>query len=415
MLVMRENIITSIDVGSSHIRILVAEYSRGKRTFVIKTLSKVDSDGIKNGYIINADSAGEAIRQAIYETEKVSGHRIRKALLSIGGIGLGTIADIATIAISRADSMVSEFDIERLLGESEARASERPNTRIIHTIPSDCKIDGKKILGKPFGYSGNRLELKTLFITGATPHANVLVSLIENCGVEVTEIYASGVAESIVMLNATARNAGVAIANIGAETVSFITWEDGLPTSVKVFPLGSTDITHDIALGLKISLDEAEKLKTSLDTSPETTGNSKQAKANKRIQEIIEARLSDIFELIDTHLKKIGRSGLLPAGIIFTGEGAHTPGLEQLAKKQLSLPARIGKGNIQSDLIGDYGDSKTGSKIRERMERACEPEWSVVLGLTILGMSRGPEESLGIRVAKKTKSGVLNFLRQFLP
>lgn len=420
---MRDTTITSIDVGSAHIRVLVADYSPSKESFIIRTLTKIESDGLKNGYIINADSAGEAIRTAIYEAEKTSGVRIRKAIVSIGGIGIGTISDVATIAISRADQMVSEFDMDRLLAESEARASEKPNSRIIHTIPAECKIDGKKVLGKPFGYTGNRLELKTLFITGAVPHTNTLVSLIENSGVEVSDIYASGVAESIVTLGAAARNAGVAVANIGAETVSVITWEDGVPTSLKVFPIGSTDITHDIALGLKIPLDEAEKTKVAFNPDLEMTNGvngKKVGKATKKIEdkkisEIVEARLSDIFELIDTHLKKIGRSGLLPAGIIFTGEGAHVPGLEALAKKQLSLPARVSKNNIPNELSTDLGESKIGQKIKERMERARDPEWSVVLGLAILGMSKGPEESLGIRVAKRTKSGIVNFLRQFLP
>jgi cell division ATPase FtsA len=137
---MRDTTITSIDVGSAHIRVLVADYSPNRETFIIRTLTKTDSDGLKNGYIINADSAGESIRNAIYEAEKTSGTRIRKALVSIGGIGIGTISDVATIAISRADSMVSEFDMDRLLAKSPILASSTQSPLNVSSTARRCSV-----------------------------------------------------------------------------------------------------------------------------------------------------------------------------------------------------------------------------------------------------------------------------------
>src|SRR3989344_1595202 len=403
-------IITGIDVGSSNIRVAVCEHSLRDGTFSVKALIKVPSEGLKNGYIVNADNTSNSIRTALKEAERNFGGRIKKALLGISGVGLGTTTDIGTVAISRADSIVSEFDVNRLLAESEARVTEKPNTKILHSIPSEFKVDVRKIMGKPHGYSGNKLELKTMFITVATPHLDAIVTAVETNGVEVADVYASPVAESFVTSSTSSRNAGLLIANIGAQTVSLLTSEEGFPTSLKVFPIGSLDITHDIALGLRISLDTAEEIKVNGETDK---------KAQKKVAEIIDARLSDILELIDTHLKKIGRSGLLPAGIIFTGEGAHTRGLEDLARKQLGLPTRIARNSIPEELIavgsGEEGTNKTTARSRERLERARNPEWSTVLGLAVLGMSNSPEESLGIRVAKRTKAGFVNFLRQFLP
>ncbi|HEY4493752.1 MAG TPA: cell division protein FtsA [Candidatus Paceibacterota bacterium] len=407
---MRGQIIASIDVGSSNVRVAVCEYSRKDGTFSVRALAKVPSDGLKNGYIVNPDAVTASIGNALREAERTVGERIKRAIVSVGGVGLGTVIDVGTVAISRADSLVSDFDIDRLLQEAEARIGERPNTRILHAIPSEYKVDGRKILGKPGGYSGNKLEQKTTFITAAAPHLDALVKSVEDSGVEVQEVYAAPIAESMVTTTATARNAGTLVANIGAQTVSMLTIEDGLPTSLKVFPLGSTDITHDIALGLRIPLEAAESIKI----------NGEQEKKNlKRVSEITEARLSDIFELIDTHLKKIGRSGLLPAGVVFTGEGAHTKGLENLGRRQLGLPVKIARNSIPDELTAvgtDEGASgKNIARMRERLEKARGPEWSTALGLCVLGMSAAPEESLGIRMARKTKNSLMGFLKQFLP
>jgi cell division protein FtsA len=120
------------------------------------------------------------------------------------------------------------------------------------------------------------------------------------------------------------------LANIGAETVSIVVFENNIPISLEVFPIGSVDITHDIALGLKIPLDDAERIKLGSDTGVSVS--------RKKLEEIIDARLSDIFELIENHLKKIGRNGLLPAGIIMIGGGSGTPNIEEVAKATLKLP-----------------------------------------------------------------------------
>src|SRR3989338_1251881 len=399
---MARSLVTGIDVGSAFVRVVVCEYSNNEQGLVVRALVKVPSDGLKNGYVVNADTAGECIGTALSEAGRLTGQQIKRATVAVGGVGLSTIMETATIAISRADGVVSEFDVTRAVGESEARVSERPNTKILHTIPSEFKVDGRKVLGKPLGHVGAKLEIRTLFVTAAMPHVEALFSAIEAQGTEVSDFYAAPIAESMVTLTPSARNAGSVLVNLGAETVSLVTYEDSLPTSLKVFPLGSVDITNDIALGLRVSLEEAEQVKLGLlpDKRP-----------NKKVGDIISARFSDIFELIDTHLKKIGRSGLLPAGVIFTGEAAHSKGIEELARKELGLPAKVAKNFIPGNLAG----KPTDARVRERLDRARDPEWSVALGLCVLGLMGPGEESLGLRVAKRTKSGVIKFLRQFLP
>jgi len=400
--------ITGIDIGSAYIKVAICENVNDNSGIVVRALVKRESDGLKNGNIVNTEAVSESLLEVLHEAERVAGERIRRAYLSVSGTGLGTVTDTSTVAISRADATASEFDIARALEESETRQKEKANLKLLHTVMSEFRIDGRKIVGKPHGYVGNKLELKTIFLTVLAPHLDNLVNSVENTGVEVENVYAGPVAESVATLSATSRNAGCALVNIGAETVSLLTHEDGLPTSLRVFPMGSAHITHDIALGLRISLDEAEKLKLF---------GSEDKRVARRIQEIIEARLSDVFELLDTHLKKIGRSGLLPAGIIFTGGGAGTRGIEELARKQLGLPAKIGRG-LFTEAKTQNAEIKglDGLRGKERVEKARGPEWASVIGLAMLGLSLGePEESLGLRVVKGTKKGLVSFIRQFLP
>src|SRR3989338_3037981 len=299
---MARSLVTGIDVGSAFVRVVVCEYSNNEQGLVVRALVKVPSDGLKNGYVVNADTAGECIGTALSEAGRLTGQQIKRATVAVGGVGLSTIMETATIAISRADGVVSEFDVTRAVGESEARVSERPNTKILHTIPSEFKVDGRKVLGKPLGHVGAKLEIRTLFVTAAMPHVEALVSAIEAQGTEVSDFYAAPIAESMVTLTPSARNAGSVLVNLGAETVSLVTYEDSLPTSLKVFPLGSIDITNDIALGLRVSLEEAEQLKLGLlpdkrpnSTTPFDKAHGKQLGASKKVGDIISARFSDIF------------------------------------------------------------------------------------------------------------------------
>ena len=185
-------------------------------------------------------------------------------------------------------------------------------------------------------------------------------------------------------------SAGCILANIGAETVSIVIFENNIPISLEVFPIGSVDITHDIALGLKVPLEEAELLKNGSESSVSVS--------KKKLEEIIDARLTDIFELIEGHLKKIGRSGLLPAGIIMTGGGSRSTGVEEISKLSLKLPAK--KATVLFD--GDTRGYDTSI-------------WAVSYGLCILGFTQGDEPSFGIRIARNTKNNILAWIKQFLP
>jgi cell division protein FtsA len=208
--------------------------------------------------------------------------------------------------------------------------------------------------------------------------------------VEVIDALASPIAGSVVTLTKAQKIAGCVLANIGAETISIVVYENNLPISLEVFPIGSTDITHDIALGLKIPIEEAESIKVGAMTSTNVT--------KKKLDEIIHARLSDMFELIEAHLKKINRNGMLPAGIFITGGGAGSGNITDLAKGSLKLPSKVA-----SLSLGDKG-------------KITDSTWSVAYGLCVIGLSKDDQELLGTRNGiGETGKKVISWLKQFLP
>src|SRR3990167_2842613 len=216
------------------------------------------------------------------------------------------------------------------------------NRKIIYSIPALWKLYGKPVLGRVLGMKGIKLETKALFISCIESHLDDLVQAVEDAGVKVIDVVASPIAASFVTLSKSQKIAGCVLANIGAETVSIVVFENKIPISLEVFPIGGSDITNDIALGLKISLEEAESIKLG--------GVTATSYSRKKLEEIISARLGDIFELIEVHLKKIGKSGLLPAGIIITGGSSSIGLIEDLARSYLRLPSRIASLNIGSGL-----------------------------------------------------------------
>ena len=399
---MTRSIITGIDIGTHHIKVVIADgnekrLERDEKNNQPKILGVglVETRGLRHGYVLNIADVVSSIRQAVAQAEKKAEAKVKKAYLSIGGIGLGSITSTSSIIISRADSEITALDIKKIQDqcEKDIPSSISLNKKIIHSIPVQYKIDGKVVLGKPEGMHGSKFEIKTLYITSLEQHLNDIIEAVEDAGISVQDVMASPIAASLVTLTKSQKIAGCVLVNIGAETVSLAVFENNIPVSLEVFPIGSTDITNDIALGLKVPLEEAEQIKIGA-----ITGSSY---PRKKLEEIIFARLSDIFELIEAHLKKIGRNGLLPAGIILTGGGSGLSGIEEMAKTSLRLPSRIGILNLGIS-------EKSGLK---------DSSWAVAYGLCILGMHADQDMPIDTssRIFAHSKKTVVAWLKQFLP
>jgi len=389
---MSEHIITGIDVGTYQIKVAIVRAPKKKSERSVPHIigtGYAESRGLRNGYIISPTDVVRSIRSAVAMAEKNAGVSVKRAYVSLGSIGLDEITTTGEVITSRADSEITTIDIEKAQQDSEDRIMDRiPNRKIIHTIPLRYRVDGEEVLGKPQGMHGTKLEVDTLCITTFEQHLNDLIGAIEQTGIYVEDVMASPIAASFVLLSKTQRRAGCVLANVGAETVSIVIYEDTIPISLKIFPIGANDITNDIALGLKIPLEEAEKIKRGGITSA--------TYSKKRLDEIITARVTDIFELIQIHLRQIKKDGLLPAGIILTGGGSSTVGIQELARTHLDLPARIATLDVGKN-----------TKMRDA-------SWAVAYGLCMIGASSG-EESTNIGIVKQTRHSILTWFSQFLP
>ncbi|MBU2109409.1 cell division protein FtsA [Patescibacteria group bacterium] len=398
---MARNIITGIDAGTSAIKVVVAELKDDRHLHILSA-SQRNSSGIRRGYITNFEDAAESIRAAIKTAEKMAAVPIKHAYIAVGGISLGSVKAKESVMVSRADAEITDYDIKRVLDQCEANTSNSlSNKQIIHEIPLHFKIDNNNVPGRPVGMKGNKLEAEVLYITCLSQHLADLIKNIELTGVTVDDIIASPLAASLVAISKHQKEAGCVLANLGAGTVSIIVFEEDIPISLEVFPIGSKHITNDIALGFQIPLEEAEKLKVEFGADISVS--------KRKLNDIIEARLNDIFELIESHLKKINRNGLLPAGIILTGGGAGLFSLEEIAKSSLRLPAKVSTPlpvqGQELNIIGNYKDQVIN-----------DPGWSVALGLCVWGMRDGNKKSPILKsFLDKLKFILKRWFKTFLP
>lgn len=389
---MRRSIACGIDIGTHTVRVVVIERDKESASPIVIARGQAETSGVRLGYITNIDTVVHSIKEAVASAEKACGIKIKRAYISIGGIGLSSETSVGSAIISRADKEVTSLDIQKAIAESEENLN-IINKKIIHVVPTHYKLDGKEIHGRPEGMKGIKLEVKTLFVTVLKQHIEDLATAVTEAGIEVVDIVAGIVAESILILNDKDKIAGCALLNIGAETVNLAVFENNVLTSLQVFSIGGMDITKDIALGFKVALDEAEGVKLG-----SVIGNY----PKKKLDEIIDARLGDIFELVENHLKKLKRSGLLPAGIIITGGGSRISQIETVAKEYLRLPAHVG---IKSE--------NNASKYKIRDEA-----WFTALGLALLANPNISGTDTGMSAGDTIKSmrGFFkNLLSQLLP
>ncbi|HEY4502052.1 MAG TPA: cell division protein FtsA [Candidatus Paceibacterota bacterium] len=366
-----QNIVTGIDIGTYHVKVVIAE-----RTDVPSQPPRIlgtgyaESRGLRQGYIVSVPEVSRSVSAAVSQASKAARVKVKRCYLSVGGVGLDEAFSRGETVVERGDSVITTRDLPRAIAASEASLPPAAtlNRKILHTIPLRLSVDGTRVLGhSPAGMKGVRLSVETLFITCLERHVHDLVAAVEEAGLEVEDVVAAPLAASFIALTKMQKRVGCVLANIGAETLSIIVFEDNAPTSIKVFPVGAADITNDLALGLRISPEEAEGLKSGAvlgSTYPK-----------KKVDDLIARRVSDMFKLVEAHLKKIGKDELLPAGIILTGGGSSLQSVADLAKAVLRLPSRtasLAEG--------------TAAKMQLR-----DSSWAVAYGLTVWGISPGGE------------------------
>jgi cell division protein FtsA len=365
----KERIITGIDIGSTKISTTVAAVSDNKIS-VIGVSGVVPSKGVKLGNINDIDAAVEAISSSLERAERMAGVSVSSAFVTVNGSHIQTQNSHGVVAINpHTGSDITREDVSRVT--EAAQAVSIPSSReIIHVIPRDFIVDGQDGIKDPVGMSGIRLEVETNIIHGSATAMRNLTRCVQQVGVNVEELVYTGIASAEAVLTDTEKELGVVLVDIGGGTSSITNFLDGSPIYSSVLPLGARHITNDLAIGLRARLEEAEKIKIKLSNErPDYMNASKSIRQEdfdvaefglememvprRLLYEIVDARLNEIFSLIALEIKKANLSGKLPAGVVITGGGALTSGVEKVAKNVLKMPVRIGYPKGVTGLIDE--------------------------------------------------------------
>ncbi len=378
----RKEGIIGLDIGSTKIATVVGVKNEGDKIPHIVGSGYSICRGVKKDIIIDIEDTISCISSSLEEAERISGLPVDHVFLGIGGARISSLNSRGAIAVSRADGEITTEDISRVIEAAQA-VSIPANFEIIHVIPRNYTIDGQEGISDPVGMTGVRLEVETHIIFGSSPVIKNLTKCVYQSGADIDELIFVPLAASYAVLSDRQKELGVCLIDIGGEVTHIAVFEEGNVLHTAVLPLGSGHITNDIAIGLRTSIDIAEKVKKEygfaqpkevnkkdiIDLS-QIDASEKEKVSKKEVSGIIEARLSEIFSLVNQELKKIDRKGSLPAGIVLVGGGAKLPGIVDVAKESLNLPAQIG---FPKELEGI-------------VDRLDDPAYATSIGLMLWGM-----------------------------
>ena len=347
-------IIAGLDIGSANIRMAVGELSGEGDQVNIIGLSEEPSAGVSKGTVRSIEEVVDAIRNTVANAERMTGLTLDHAYVAISGSHVVSQKSKGVIAVARPDGEIRADDVERVLEAAQA-VSVPPNYEILHVLPRTFTIDNQAGIRDPIGMNGVRLEVEAQIIEGQSAHIKNVTKAVNLAGIGIDDLVLASLAASESSLTERQKDLGVALLNVGAATTSLLVFEEGDILHVSVLPVGSAHITNDIAIGLRTNIDVAELIKLQYGhAAPDRVGKNDEIDmrlvaeeeegsfGKRHLAEIIEARVEEIFHMVDKNLREVGRSGKLPAGVIITGRGAKLPGLVEVAKREFRLPAGIG-------------------------------------------------------------------------
>jgi cell division protein FtsA len=402
-----------IDIGTTTVRCVVGHIDTATGTPTIVGVGQASNGGMRKGVVANLAGPAQAIDDALGEAERMSGYQVDAATISINGAHiLSTKAD-GMIAVGAVDHEISQEDLARI--EEVATVGKVPaNREILEVVPHSYRLDGQDNIKDPLGMTGTRLEINANVVSALVPHLNNLQKSAEMAKVVPHGITPSVLAAARAVLTEQQLENGVAVIDLGGATTSLAIFEEGDLQYVSVLPIGGVNVTNDLAIGLKIDPEIAEKVKLAhAMAAPRGDGGKLTLKNDKEVlsfeaadlDEIVGARLDELFEMIQKELKKAGRAGQLPSGVVFTGGTANLKGIADYAKAKLGLAARVGKAQ-------GYGG------VAEHIE---EPQFATAVGLMLIDVqgvnnhvrSTGSAVTGGKAALKNASGFVSKFLAKF--
>jgi cell division protein FtsA len=355
-----------LDIGTSAVRCVVGSYdsSSDEPTISVVGYGSSPNTGMRKGVIVHLDDVVGSINESIVEAERISGIRIESATVNINGAHVSGIDSRGVIAISTSSKQIGNEDKIRV--QEAATVVQLPSNReIIQVFPKNYQVDGHDSIKDPVGMQGVRLEVDTHIITAATPNLRSLDLALQKSNIYPSNHTSSGLAAAEIVLSRKQREAGSAVIDIGASTVNVAVIEDGEIQHVAVIPMGGINITNDLAIGLKVDLEVAEKVKIEHAALADAGKNGKVSVEHEKrnfvfesddVKMIVEARVEEIFDYVDKELRKIHRSQKLPGGVVLAGGSSKIPGIADFAKERLQLPAKVGQLGRISGLTDEIQD-----------------------------------------------------------
>jgi len=441
---MANRIITALDIGSTKISTVISSLEEGTPPSVVGVATH-PSDGLKKGVIVNIDDAINSIAGALEAAERMAGLTVSSAYVSINGKHITSTNNKGIVAVAQEEIMAE--DVFRAI-ESARTVSIPPSREILHVIPREFIVDAQGDIKDPIGMSGTRLEVDAHIISATSSALHNLVKCVQQLGLRIDDIVFCGWAASSSVLTPTEKELGVLFLDIGGGTTSITSFvEDSITYSGSV-PFGGANVTSDLAIGLRVSLEDSEKIKLNVEELLKSTKSQSVSAATKKrkallkpssdkakkdekkpekkakeliniesleitgvktiskklFDEIVEARMSEVFDIVIRQIEQSGNETRLPAGVVLTGGGALVPGATSAAKKVFGMPARIGNPEGLGGLV----------------EEISSPPYAVAHGLTLYGsadegfsQSKGQKNltgSQGEGAFSKIKSVIKNLL-----
>lgn len=434
----RDRTISSVDVGSSKVTTLIA--SMGDEDMVnVLGVSTVPSRGLRKGQVVNIEDATASISQSLEAAERMAGTTVGSAFVGIGGNHITSLNSHGVVAVADPEKEITRQDMARVI--DAARAVQLPSSReVLHVLPRGYIVDGQEGIVDPVGMTGVRLEVDTHLVTGGATAIRNHHKCVEELGVDIAGMVFGGLASSYASLSDTEKELGVILIDIGGGTTDVAIYIEGALSYSSVIPIGAMNITKDIAAGLRISLESAEKIKVALSQTPKTPmlpeeesettpkkkpGDTKDDEidlshlglpeemrtVSKKtlIDGIVRPRLNEIFTMVGLEIKRSGFGGMTPSGIVVTGGGALTVGAVEAARRNLAMPVHIGVPGKISGLIDEI----------------TSPAYTTSVGLLLYGAKTGKGESgggisslarLGSKIQVRGIAGkVIDLVKSFLP
>lgn len=406
----QEEIYIGLDIGSTKVCCIVGLHEDGAQLPSVIGVGVAPTSGMRKGVVVDVEETVTSITAAVDEAERISGVAIDRATISIDGAHVTSQNSKGVIAVGRADQEITVDDLARV--EEAATAIQlAPNREIIQVFPRSFSVDSQDNIKDPVGMHGVRLEVESHIVTGSVPAIKNLDRSIHQAGILVQGQVLVPLAAARAVLTKRQKELGVALVDIGGGTTGVAVYEEGDILYSSVIPIGAGHITNDLAIGLKTSVDTAEKIKLKYVRAHTTKANLQEKLrieeldsednivTRRELQKIAGARLDEIFQLVRTELKKVGKDVMLPGGVVLTGGGAKMAGIEELAKEALQLPAVVGKPEGFTGIV----------------DRINDPAFAAPIGLMLENMSQGldgtaPNDTIGQTVDKIKKT-----LRNLLP